>query len=304
MEYDVTIDRNLYIGGSDISVIMGISPFKTRYQLLLEKAGLAESEFTGNRYTVYGHKIEPLIREYINTKYNTNFEPNRVINGDMRCHSDGFNGVCILEIKSTSTICETVEEYKVYLVQLVKYMEQNKVTKGMLCVYERPEDLSLVFDASRLHIYEIDIKDYQTLLEEVNTEIERFRADLKRLKENPLLTEQDFQPNELVRLSNKIAVLENRMADYKALEDEYKVMKQALFEAMQTHNVKSWTTPNGTKITRVDSIPASVEQVKQFDENAFAIENPELHTQYCKMVNEKKAGKSGYVKITLPKSVT
>ena len=48
---DVRIDRNLYIGGSDIPIIMGISPFKKRFDLLLEKAGLKENDFDGNQYT-------------------------------------------------------------------------------------------------------------------------------------------------------------------------------------------------------------------------------------------------------------
>ena len=29
----VKTDRNLYIGGSDVSAIMGLSPFKTRWDL-------------------------------------------------------------------------------------------------------------------------------------------------------------------------------------------------------------------------------------------------------------------------------
>ena len=51
---NVLINRDKYIGGSDISAIMGISPFKTRWEVLQEKAGLLESEFTGNKYTEYG----------------------------------------------------------------------------------------------------------------------------------------------------------------------------------------------------------------------------------------------------------
>ena len=65
-EFDVSQDRNKYIGGSDLPVICGISKFKSRYQLLLEKAGLAEDTFCGNRYTEYGHYIEPFIRDHIN----------------------------------------------------------------------------------------------------------------------------------------------------------------------------------------------------------------------------------------------
>ena len=128
MEYDVTVDRESYIGGSDIPVIMGISTFKTRYELLLEKAGLREDDFSGNRYTVYGQKLEPQIREYINGQMPTGyeFEPNKVINGDVRCHTDGFNGQCVLEIKTTSHIYETLDEYKIYLVQLLLYMQEMK----------------------------------------------------------------------------------------------------------------------------------------------------------------------------------
>lgn len=301
MEFDVTIDRNLYIGGSDIPAIMGISPFKTRWQLLLEKSGLKPSEFEGNRYTEYGNIIEPQIREYINSKYNTNFEPNRVIDGDIRYHSDGFNGECVIEIKSTSHIYETVDEYTIYLVQLLKGMEKNKVEDGMLCVYDRPDDFNPVFEPKRLQIFEITANQYKSLLERVNREIERFRADLKRLKENPLLTEQDFLSNDLITISNKVVALESKMAEFKALETAYKEMKQALFEAMTKHEVKSWETPGGVKITRVDGTAASSNIVSEFDLAAFKKENPALHDMYMKEVTKKTSGRAGYVKITMPK---
>lgn len=303
MEFDVTIDRDKYIGGSDISVIMGISTFKTRWELLLEKAGLKENEFTGNQYTEYGHEIEPKIREHINRLYNTNFEPNQTIVGDFRGNTDGFNGECVLEIKSTSHIYDSVDEYTVYLVQLVKYMEVNKVTKGILAVYERPEDFSLEFDENRLKIYEIKADTYKDLLEKVNAEIERFLADLARLKDNPLLSEEDFQPSELVTLSNKVMVLERRMAEYKTIQEEYEAMKQSLFEAMTKHDVKSWETFNGTKITRVDGQAPSTKTVTEFDADTFGKEHPKLYKQYSKEVTKTSKGRSGYVKITLPKSV-
>ena len=301
MEYDVTIDRDIYIGGSDIGAIMGLSPFKTRWELLLEKSGLKENDFTGNKYTVYGQKIEPLIRGYINSTYNTNFEPNRVINGDFRAHSDGFNGRAILEIKSTSQIHKIVDEYKLYLVQLIKYMEVNGVEKGILAVYDRPDDFDLHFDPNRLKIFNIELSNYDDLLSEVNYELDRFRADLKRLKENPLLTEQDFLPNEIITISNKVTALENRMQEYKTIEAEYKEMKQALYEAMQKHDIKSWETFNGTKITRVDGTQASTKTVWEFDKDAFASDNPDMYKKYLKEVEKKTAARSGYVKITLPK---
>ena len=298
MIIDVTIDRDKYVGGSDIPVIMGISTFKTRWELLLEKAGLKENEFQGNKFTIYGHEIEPKIRDYINKLYNTNFVPNQVINGDFRGNTDGFNGECVLEIKSTSHIYENVDDYAIYLVQLIKYMEENKVKKGLLAVYERPGDFSLEFDPERLTIYPIAADEYEYLLEQVNTEIERFCADLARLKENPLLTEEDFQPNEIVAISNKVIALENRMAEYKAIETEYEAMKKALFEAMTKYDVKSWETYNGTKITKIEPVEATTKTVTEFDTDTFKSAHPKLYKQFSKEVEKTTKGRTGYVKIT------
>ena len=301
MEYDVTIDREKFIGGSDIPAIMGLSPFTTRWDLLLEKAGLKERDFQGNKYTEYGHIIEPKIREYINSIHDMNFEPNQVIDGDLRFHTDGFDTDTVLEIKSTSKVHKTVGEYKAYLVQLLKYMEANKAAFGILAVYHRPEDFSEEFDPNRLQKFEIEICDHLALLGEVNEEIDRFRSDLKMLKENPLMTEEDFLPTAVVEWANKVAVLESRMAEYKAIEAEYKRVKQSLYEAMEKHGIKTWQTFNGTKITRVDGIPEGVKAVNEFDEKAFAESHPRLYKQYSKVVQKKTAAKSGYVKITLSK---
>jgi hypothetical protein len=300
-EFDVSIDRDKYIGGSDIPAILGISKFTSRWQLLLEKAGLEVRPFGGNRYTEYGHIIEPQIRDHINQVYRTIFVPNRVINGDIRYHADGFNGDCVLEVKSTSEIYSTVDGYKVYLVQLLKGMEENHVTKGKLAVYERPEDLNPVFDPMRLQVFDIHMEDYQNLLNHVNKEIDKFRADLKRLKENPLLSEQDFLPigNGLVALSNKVVQFENQLAAMKDIENQLKEAKKQLYNEMLKHNVKSWTSPNGTKITRVDEVPGKSKKVLEFQQELFEKECPSTFERYCRMVEKKTAGKAGFVRITV-----
>ncbi len=300
MEFDVTIDRDKWIGGSDLPAIMGISPFKTRWELLLEKAGLKENDFVGNRFTAYGQTMEPLIRDYVNGWVSKPFEPNRVIVGNFRAHTDGCNGHAVLEIKTTSHIFDTVGEYKGYLVQLLKYMEVNKVSLGVLVVYHRPDNFSTDFDVERLHIYEIHIDDYAELLAEINAELDRFRADLARLRENPLLTEQDFfGNNKLVELSNRVIAFEAQLAAMKSIERQLKDAKTALFDEMTKHDVKSWTTPNGTKITRVDSVPGAIKSVAEFDVAAFKRENPALHEMYLREVPKETAGKRGYVKISL-----
>ena len=297
--YDVTIDRDKYLGGSDIPIIMGISTFNTRWGLLQEKAGLKENTFTGNKYTEYGNIMEPQIRDHINGKRKKRFAPEQVIVDDLRGNTDGFNGDTVLEIKTTSHVFDTVDEYKVYLVQLLFYMQLYGVKKGKLAVYSRPDDFNPVFDAERLQIHDITLNQYTDLLAEVNAEIARFREDLKRLRENPLLCEQDFQPTELVAMSKAVLILEKRMEEYKNFEAEYKQMKQALYEAMDKYGVKSWETPNGARITRVDAVPATVKVVTQFDEAAFKAENPALYGMYQHDVEKRTAGKNGYVRVTL-----
>ena len=295
--FDVTIDRNLYIGGSDLAIIMGISPFKSRFDLLLEKAGYKENDFTGNEYTEFGHIIEPKIRDYINETEKDKFTENKIIDGDLRYHSDGVNKTTVLEIKSTSQIKENVEDYKIYLVQLLLGMQMNNKKKGKLAVYERSNDFNTEFDKERLTIYDINIKDYKELLEDINLAIEQFRIDLEKVKENPFITEEDLQPKEVIELSNQILALEEHLTIYKRIEKEQKELKNKLKSAMQEHGIKKWTTPNGTKITLVDD--GEDKEIEVFNEDNFKKDNEELYKKYLE--KKIKKGRAGYVKITLPK---
>ena len=63
------------------------------------------------------------------------------------------------------------------------------------------------------------------------------------------------------------------MAEYKALETEQKQVKQALYEAMAKHNVKTWETPAGIKITRVDATEATTKTVTEADDWKWSFEN-------------------------------
>ena len=193
---DVRTDRNKYIGGSDIPTIMNINPFKKRFDLLLEKADLLENDFDGNVYTEYGNIVEPKIREDINKLKQPNYIEYKKIDGNIRCHLDGFNDVSVLEIKTTSQIRKKVSSYKKYLVQLLFYMQQTNVERGLLAVYERPKDFSEEFHEERLQVFEIDIKDYDELLKEINTAVEKFIEDLEKIKENPFIEEWELEEME------------------------------------------------------------------------------------------------------------
>lgn len=294
----VTLDRDKYLGGSDIPIIMGISQFKTRFDLLLEKAGIKENEFKGNEYTEYGNIMEPKIRDFINEYREDKFEEGKYIENDIRCHTDGINKEMVLEIKTTSKIHEKVEEYKVYLVQLLFYMEYTKKKHGILAVYERPEDFNEEFDVNRLTQYNIRLEDFKELLEEINKAVDQFRIDLEKVKENPFITEEELLPVDLTELSNKIVALENQLVEMKKVETEAKELKAQLKSAMESNNIKKWETPNGVKITLVADGEDKV--VRKFNEALFKENNLDLWDEYTEEITQK--GKAGYVKITLPKA--
>lgn len=194
MQKTVEEDRNLYLGGSDIPIIMGISPFKSYYQLLKEKVGIEEPEKVDNPYVYYGNIMEEKIRDYINNAYGTNFVEDMKINEDIRCHVDGIDKTIeeIIEIKTTSKIHKRLRTYKYYLVQLLFYMIQYDYKKGKLCVYERPKDFEEELNPELLTIYDVDLSEFADWIEEINQAIDKYRVDKKRLEENCLLGEEDF----------------------------------------------------------------------------------------------------------------
>lgn len=303
MQSSVTENRSNYLGGSDIAILMGISPFKTRWELLQEKAGLRAIEEVDNPYIRYGNTMESKIRDYINS---CNFATDPFVEGKhveegepigFREHTDGENSKAILEVKTTGGNID----FEVYIVQLLWYMHRTGKGVGVLAVYQRPEDMSEEFDKNKLLIQIIDIEQYGDLLNKIQNEVNRFIGDLLLLKDNPFLSEEDLLPQELVEVAQKVIALENRLAEIKAEEAKIKSDKQKLFEAMMDSNIKKWETINGYKITRVDPIEPSIKQVTEFDVEAFKADHTELYEEYRRTVDKPVSGKAGYVKITPPK---
>lgn len=298
---DVTTDRNLYLGGSDISAILGISRFKTRWQLLQEKCDIIENDFEGNAFTNYGNIMEGKIRDWVNAVYDMNFKEDKKIKGFIRVHTDGTDrkNKAILEVKTTSLIHEKAEDYPYYLCQLLLEMDLYGYERGILSVYERPADFNETFDPFRLYNYDIVKSDWADFLATIWEAIDQFRLDWLRLAENPFLTEQDFMETDIVTVADKVLALETQLDAMKQTEADLKSAKAELKELMESHNVKSWSTPNGYKITLVPDGEPTEKEV--FDEERFAAENPELYADFMHTIVKK--GRAGYVRITPPKEV-
>lgn len=296
---NVTIDRDKYIGGSDIPSILGMEYFRSYFDIVKEKAGLGSVEFEGNPYTVYGNELEPKIRSYINFSMNTLFEEDMKIDGDLRSHVDGFNGEKILEIKTTSNIRDTARDYKEYLAQLLFYMCEYGVKRGLLAVYERPSDFNTDFDPDRLYIYEININDYEAEIKAIYKALDVFRNDVEYLKANPDAEEKDLPSrNNLVVYAKKAVELESKLSALKEIEKEAKSARDELKRLMEKQGIKTWEF--GT--TKITLVPDSEDKTEnKFNEKLFKSENHDLYEKYLEP--RIKKGRSGYVRITVREEI-
>ena len=305
-KYDVTKDRYKYIGGSDIKTIMGLDPFKTRWQLLLEKAQIVSPEEVDNEYTRDGHINEEYIREYYN---NTIFkddplEETQTFSEDKvyRYNADGQNSKLVWECKrvgeTTYNSINNPRDFncKKYIVQLLKGMEINKKEEGLLTISLRNGEF---FENPELKEFYINLNDFQDYLEEINECVTIFLEDLDRLRNNPELEEKDFVPVEIVNYANQIQVIEDKLKAYKQLEKEQETLKQKLYDGMLEAGIKTWTTPNNVKITLVEETPEAIIKEKKFDEETFKNENEEMYNKYIKEFEKKKSGKKGYIRISV-----
>lgn len=313
MQESVSKDREKFIGGSDIPIIMELSPFKSRFDLLLEKAGYKKNDFEGNVFTEYGNTMESKIREHVNSQLISTFVEGKHImdvpkdwnehpNGmRIRCHTDGEIDDAILEIKTTSQIFDSLDDYQIYLVQILFYMAMTGKETGLLAVYKRPDDMDETFNADNLQIWEIHMTDHHALLDDIKNAVSRFLDDLQKVKSNPFITEDELLPAEIPEITKRIIAFEQQVSRMKELEKKIKDEKDRLKTAMERAGVKKWETPNGYKITLIPDSDDKVEQEESFNAERFMAEHPELVEQYTETKDVIKKGKKGYVRITAPK---
>ena len=306
-------DREKFIGGSDIPIIMELSPFKSRFDLLLEKAGYKKNDFEGNVFTEYGNVMESKIRDYVSITTYTNFKEGKHImdvpkdwndhpNGmKIRCHTDGEFDDKILEIKTTSQVFDSLDDYQIYLVQILFYMAMTGKETGLLAVYKRPDDLSEEWHRENLQLWKIKLEDYQDLMDDIKKAVSRFLDDLQKVKSNPFITEDELLPAEIPEITKRIIAFEQQVSRMKELEKKIKDEKDRLKTAMERAGVKKWETPNGYKITLIPDSDDKVEQEESFNAERFMAEHPELVEQYTETKDVIKKGKKGYVRITAPK---
>lgn len=221
-------ERAKGIGGSEIAVVLGISPYKTRYQLWLEKTGLVQpADISGLPHVQRGVLAEPVARkkmeDLLGRKYTPKTWPQK---GVARCSDDGYNEDIndILEIKAMGIenhqkahLGEVPEHYRVQCIWNMGVSGANKC----YFVSVRPED--------DYDIAVVDILPDTAEFHEMVAEAEKF-WELVKTKTPPELSDKDciliedaiFEADEqeYVELEKKKKDIEARLNELKSVFEE------------------------------------------------------------------------------------
>ena len=136
--------RTMGIGGSDVSVIAGINPYKSAYQLWLEKTGQIEPAESENEYTHFGTVLEPVIRREFMERTGLKVRQKHMLLQSetypfMLANLDGVvkvNGeMCIFEAKTASAY--KLDEWQSgippeYMLQVQHYMAVTDTSKAYI----------------------------------------------------------------------------------------------------------------------------------------------------------------------------
>lgn len=309
---NVTLDRHKYVGGSDLPTILGLNAkYGTNiFDFAKEKAGIVPNTFNGNQFTKYGQKMEPIIRDYINSVYGANYIEDTIILTERgyRGNTDGLDRnaeIPLLEIKTFGD--ELDIDY--YTPQCQFYMETFNLPAIRLVGYKRPKDFytgidydlenddsyfNLEFDENNIVTHVIERDPYLwTRIEERIVAFKNAVGYLKENKEN--YTEEEFNTifygSKLVVMSNRLATLETQLNSFKDVEKEYKKVKEDLYTLFEDKGIVSFDT--GTmKFTRI--APTSYETVS-VDTAKLKEEFPVIYEEFKTV---KTTNRKGYILIT------
>lgn len=206
--------RKSKIGASDSPIIMGVSPWKTPYELYLEKMIGAEQEVSPSM--ARGIALEESARERFQEKTGILMMPQVVLSSEREWQMaslDGisFDGTSILEIKHAK---KEVFEMAVkgdlpdhYMIQVQHALDTTGAAKCYYVVSDGEKDVW------------VEVFPDKKLIQKIRDANEKFYACMKS-GEPPALTEKDYVVNEQEEFLKL-------MEEYKEITLELHVKKQA-----------------------------------------------------------------------------
>jgi putative phage-type endonuclease len=226
--------RNKGIGSSDTPIIMGISPFKTPYELWEEKVGVTPRDTEGNFATRQGHNMEGVAREHWELKHNMAAPPQNFTHKSisfLKASLDGWNekNKLVLEIKCPGKKAQMLAEagqiphHYFYQIQ-----HQLLVTGGKIAHYWS-------FDSEKGVC--IPVQPDAKAQERVVTEASAFWKLIKS-QVPPPLGDRDYKIIKDETLLDLMQEYADIKTEYEKLNQELKDLRELIVESMDHSRIK------------------------------------------------------------------
>ena len=274
------------IGGSEAAAILGLSKWKTPYQVWQDKRGLSGERETSEAME-WGTILEPVIRQkYSDVTGRIVRLPGHLQDAEHSFMLGTLDGITddqrVLEVKTSRSLQDwgepgTDEIPMVYLIQVQHYMRITGLTVA---------DVAVLLAGSDFRIYEVPAdKELQDML--VEREYEFWNLVQTGIPPEPI-SYADAVKRYRTSTSKAVTASPASVAAFealKAIKEQYKVIEQSE-EAAKTIIMKELAEAD--TLLALDGTPIVTwkqsKESQRFDAKAFQAEHPELYKQYLKTI--------------------
>lgn len=220
------------IGSSDAPIIMGVSPFMTRYELWLEKTGRGASR-ADTWATDKGKEMEKIARANYELEHNVDMPPREMVHSRLpylRANLDGFGNGIVLEIK-----CDGREDHQLALMGMVpeKYFPQ---VQHQMFVSGALKAHYYSFHAGKGALVEVP-RDYEYIKTKLLPALDSFWKMVENNIEPPLSADdyKDINSGPDGTLAALVSNWINSKARFEKAKREEKEAREAVIERLTTN---------------------------------------------------------------------
>jgi len=177
--------RSQHIGASEAPIIAEVSPYKTPYELWLEKLGLIENQVASPAMQ-RGLNLEPKVRESVEIELGMKFEPILGVSDEfnfMAASLDGYNreNKTAIEIKCPGSIDHEIAENRGIPIKYFPQLQHQMIVLGIDKIY---------YCSYRTDLVIVEVKRDESYCQDLIKKEFKFWSNVKNL-EAPRLTEKD-----------------------------------------------------------------------------------------------------------------
>lgn len=289
------VERQKGIGGSDAGTAVGVNPYKSPYQLYLEKIGDLIPEDISNKPAVKrGVRLEPEIMKWVKEDLNITLRKDNATHiseeyPHLFCHNDGtvVGSHRIAEIKAPSDHMrskwgepgtDAVPPY--YLAQGVHALAIQPEMDGV--------DYFAYFDDPSIGILHFKLERKKSLIDAYLAKVNRFWGHVVDRIPPPPQDENDlihkyFKKNG--KYKSATPDIEKRIANLIRIKAEKKALD--LEEKEEKFQIKDYIEHYDGINSNLGKITLSRVELKAFDEKGLVKSNPDIYKEFCTEFNEK-----------------